>query len=103
MSQFLGADDQDWSGVNESPTNLGPTIGSTRLTSPANRPVAVICPATPSGSFRSIEQRWPVSDARLGDWPGRLKLFRRRTIVVWKAGARTKPGSRSGARSPALP
>ena len=42
MSQFLGADDQDWSGVNESPTNLGPTIGSTRLTSPANRPVAVI-------------------------------------------------------------
>ena len=41
-SQFLGADDQDWSGVNETPTNLGPTIGSTRLTSPANRPVAVI-------------------------------------------------------------
>jgi hypothetical protein len=41
-SQFLSADDQDWSGVNEAPEMLAPHATSTKLTSPAHQPVAVI-------------------------------------------------------------
>jgi hypothetical protein len=41
-SQFLSADDQDWSAVNEAPEKLAPNATTIKLTSPAHQPVAVI-------------------------------------------------------------
>jgi hypothetical protein len=41
-SQFLGVDDQDWSAMNDAPAMLGHNIVSTKLTSPAYQPFAII-------------------------------------------------------------
>ena len=41
-SQFLSVDDQDWSAMNDAPAMLGPDVISTKITSPAHQPFAII-------------------------------------------------------------